>query len=326
MTPEQPPRSLSRHSGNEVEDLGTDYEANGHCARDSDLGQVVVDGLVRLLDLEKIEEDIFRGGSPKARWQRVFGGQVAGQALVAAGRTVPNDRQVHSLHSYFIRPGDPAVPIIYKVDRVRDGRSFTTRRVVAVQHGKPIFSLSASFQLDQPGIDHQSDMPDAPPPESLPTLEERYADSPDAAGMFKMLPRPIDLRYVDDPPWQQHARGRRTGLNRVWMRAIGRLPDDPLIHVCVLTFASDMTLLDSVLVQHGLAPGLDPISMASLDHAMWFQRPFRADEWFLYVSQSPSASGSRGLATGRFFSHDGRHLASVVQEGMIRVGGAAPQG
>jgi acyl-CoA thioesterase-2 len=311
------PRRASRHSGNDAEDIGTDYES---LAREGELGQSVVDGLVRLLDLEKIEEDIFRGVSPKARWQRVFGGQVAGQALVAAGRTVPSERNVHSLHSYFIRPGDPAVPIIYEVDRVRDGRSFSTRRVVAVQHGKAIFSLSASFQLDQPGIDHQSEMPEAPPPESLPTLEERYADSPDAAAFFKMLPRPIDLRYVDDPPWQQHANGPRTGLTRVWMRANGRLPDDSLTHVCVLTFASDMTLLDSVLVRHGLAPGIDPISMASLDHAMWFERPFRADEWLLYASKSPSASGSRGLATGRFFAQDGRQVASVVQEGMIRVG------
>jgi acyl-CoA thioesterase II len=318
VTAEPPPRAPSRHSGNEAEDLGTDYSPGK--SRD-ELDQVVLDSLVRLLDLEKIEENIFRGVSPRARWQRVFGGQVAGQALVAAGRTVARNRPVHSLHSYFIRPGDPAVPIIYEVDRVRDGRSFTTRRVVAVQHGKPIFSLSASFQLDQPGIDHQSDMPEAPPPESLPTLEQRYADSPDGAAFFKMLPRPIDLRYVDDPPWHQHPHGPRDGLTRVWMRAHGRLPDDPLVHVCVLTFASDMTLLDTVLVRHGLAAGLDPISMASLDHAMWFQRPFRADEWLLYVSQTPSASGSRGLATGRFFSRDGLHVASVVQEGMIRVGG-----
>jgi acyl-CoA thioesterase-2 len=314
------PRRASRPSGNHAEDLGTDYDSPERFARDGDLGQSVVDGLVRLLDLEKIEEDIFRGVSPKSRWQRVFGGQVAGQALVAAGRTVPSERNVHSLHSYFIRPGDPAVPIVFEVDRVRDGRSFSTRRVVAVQHGKTIFSLSASFQLDQPGIDHQSEMPDAAPPESLPTLEERYADSPDAAAFFKTLPRPIDLRYVDDPPWQQHANGPRTGLTRVWMRANGRLPDDVLTHVCVLTFASDMTLLDSVLVRHGLAPGIDPISMASLDHAMWFERPFRADEWLLYASESPSASGSRGLATGRFFAQDGRQVASVVQEGMIRVG------
>jgi acyl-CoA thioesterase-2 len=311
----------SRHRGHHAEDLGTDY-GDDHRAHEDDLGQVVVDGLVRLLDLEQIEQDIYRGVSPQARWQRVFGGQVAGQALVAAGRTVPSERHVHSLHSYFIRPGDPAVPIVYEVDRVRDGRSFTTRRVVAIQHGKPIFSLSASFQLDQPGIEHQPAMPEAPPPETLPTLEERYQDSPDAAAFFRMLPRPIDLRYVDEPPWQQHAKGPRTGLTRVWMRANGQLPADPLLHVCVLTFASDMTLLDSVLVHHGLAPGLDPISMASLDHAMWFQRPFRADEWLLYATKSPSASGSRGLATGRFFAQDGRHIASVVQEGMIRVGKA----
>ncbi|HET9117500.1 MAG TPA: acyl-CoA thioesterase II [Pseudonocardiaceae bacterium] len=314
-------RSPSRHSGNDVEDLGTDY-ATGDSAHAGDLGQVVVDGLVRLLDLEKIEEDIFRGISPKARWQRVFGGQVAGQALVAAGRTVPRERAVHSLHSYFIRPGDPAMPIIYDVDRVRDGRSFSTRRVVAVQRGEPIFSLSASFQLDQPGIDHQSEMPHAPAPEELATLEERYHDAPEAAAFFRAMPRPIDLRYVDDPPWQQQAKGPRDGFTRVWLRANGRLPDDPLLHVCVLTFASDMTLLDSVLVRHGLAAGIDPLTMASLDHAMWFQRPFRADEWLLYVSQSPSASGGRGLASGRFFSRDGRQVASVVQEGMIRVNSA----
>jgi acyl-CoA thioesterase-2 len=284
--------------------------------------QTVLDGLVRLLDLERIEENIYRGVSPKAKWQRVFGGQVAGQALVAAGRTVPVERRVHSLHSYFIRPGDPSVPIVYEVDRVRDGHSFSTRRVVAIQHGKPIFSLSASFQEDQPGIEHQPSMPEAPPPDSLPTLEERYQDWPEAAAFFRMMPRPIDLRYVDDPPWQQQAKGPRIGLTRVWMRANGTLPDDPLLHVCVLTFASDMTLLDSVLVQHGLAPGLDPIKMASLDHAMWFQRPFRADEWLLYATKSPSAAGSRGLATGRFFTHDGTHVVSVVQEGLIRVGSA----
>src|SRR5581483_3891136 len=218
-----------------------------------------LDDLISLLELEPLEVNLFRGLSPDEDRQRVFGGQVAGQALVAAGRTVEPDRRVHSLHSYFIRPGDPAVSIVYEVDRVRDGRSFSTRRVVAVQHGKAIFSLSASFQLDQPGIDHQPAMPEAPPPESLPTLEQRYQDSPDAAAFFRRMPRPIDLRYVDDPPWQQHAKGPRRGLTRVWMRADGVLPDDPLLHVCVLTFASDMTLLDSVLVHHGLAPGLDPI-------------------------------------------------------------------
>jgi acyl-CoA thioesterase-2 len=286
---------------------------------DGPTGQEAVDGLVRLLDLEPIERDIFRGVSTRSRWQRVFGGQVAGQALVAAGRTVPDDRRVHSLHSYFVRAGDPSVPILYEVDRVRDGRSFSTRRVIAVQHGETIFSLSASFQLEQEGIDHQSPMPDVPAPESLPPLVNRYGKSPEAAEFYKAMPKPIDLRYVDDPPWQQHAHGPREGLSRVWMRADGTLPDDPLLHVCVLTYASDMTLLDSVLVRHGLAPGLDHISMASLDHAMWFERPFRADEWLLYSTKSPSASGGRGLATGRFYTADGRQVCSVVQEGMIRL-------
>jgi acyl-CoA thioesterase-2 len=283
------------------------------------VGQEAVDGLVALLDLERIEQDIFRGTSTRSRWQRVFGGQVAGQALVAAGRTVPAERRVHSLHSYFVRAGDPSVPIVYEVDRVRDGRSFSTRRVIAVQHGETIFSLSASFQLEQDGIDHQEPMPEAPDPEGLPTLVNRYGDALDGAEFYRTMPKPIDLRFVDDPAWLQHGKGPREGASRVWMKADGVLPDDPLLHVCVLTYASDMTLLDSVLVRHGLAPGLDDISMASLDHAMWFERPFRADEWLLYVSHSPSASGSRGLATGRFYTRDGRQICSVVQEGMIRV-------
>lgn len=284
-------------------------------------GQAAVDGLVRLLDLEQIEHNIFRGVSTKSRWQRVFGGQVAGQALVAAGRTVPDERHVHSLHSYFVRPGDPTIPIVYEVDRVRDGRSFSVRRVIAVQRGETIFSLSASFQLAQDGVDHQMPMPEVPAPESLTALVNRYGNSPEAAEFYKAQPKPIDLRYVDDPPWQQHAHGPREGLSRVWMKADGVLPDDPLLHVCVLTYASDMTLLDSVLVRHGLAPGLDDIAMASLDHAMWFERPFRADEWLLYSTRSPSASGGRGLATGRFYSQDGRQVCSVVQEGLVRLRG-----
>jgi acyl-CoA thioesterase-2 len=285
-------------------------------------GPAAVDALVRLLDLERIEENLFRGVSPKSRLQRVFGGQVAGQALVAAGRTVDTQRHVHSLHSYFIRPGDPTVPLVYTVDRVRDGRSFSVRRVVAIQHGHPIFSLSASFQLTQPGLDHQTPMPDVPPAASLPPVEVQWADMPpQAAWFFRSLPRPIDLRYVDDPPWRQRARGPRDGVSRVWLRADGPLPDDPLLHLCVLTYASDMTLLDSVLVRHGIAPGLDDLSMASLDHAMWFLRPFRADEWLLYESTSPSASGGRGLASGKFYAADGRLVVSVVQEGLIRLRG-----
>ncbi|HET6291431.1 MAG TPA: acyl-CoA thioesterase II [Amycolatopsis sp.] len=279
-------------------------------------GQPVLDRLVALLDLEKIEENIFRGVSPAHSPVRVFGGQVAGQALVAAGRTVPEERKVHSLHAYFIRGGDPSVPIVYEVDRIRDGRSFTTRRVVGIQHGKAIFSLSASFQKDEGGIEHSEAMPDVPDPESLPTLQER------AEGYFMGhldRPRPIDLRYVNDPPWVTRKSGERPARNQVWMRADGKLPDQQLLHVCVLTYASDMTLLDSVLARHGVYWDLDKVIGASLDHALWFHRPFRADEWFLYDSASPTASGARGLATGRFFAADGTHIATVVQEGLLRV-------
>ena len=201
---------------------------------------------------------------------------------------------MHSLHSYFIRPGDPSIPIVYEVDRVRDGRSFSTRRVIAVQHGKPIFTLSASFQLEQAG--HRAPAADAGRAAAGVAADARRAATRDSPERGRVRTRrcrsPIDLRYVDDPPWQQRAQGpRERRCSRVWMRADGALPDDPLLHVCVLTFASDMTLLDSVLVRHGLAPGLDPIAMASLDHAMWFQRPFRADEWLLYSTKSPSARG-----------------------------------
>ncbi|WP_410668993.1 acyl-CoA thioesterase II [Amycolatopsis sp. cmx-4-68] len=280
-------------------------------------GQPVLDRLVALLDLEKIEENIFRGVSPAHSPVRVFGGQVAGQALVAAGRTVPEERQVHSLHAYFIRGGDPSVPIVYEVDRIRDGRSFTTRRVVAIQHGKAIFSLSASFQKDEPGIEHAEAMPEGvPAPETLPTLMERAEGY--AIGAHSR-PRPIDLRYVNEPPWITRETGEPPARNQVWMRADGKLPDDRLLHVCVLTYASDMTLLDSVLARHGVYWDTDKVLGASLDHALWFHRPFRADEWFLYDSASPTASGARGLATGRFFAADGTLIATVVQEGLLRV-------
>jgi acyl-CoA thioesterase-2 len=280
-------------------------------------GQEALDRLVGILDLEPIDLDIFRGRSPQISLQRVFGGQVAGQALVAAGRTVTPDRPAHSLHAYFLRPGDPSVPIIYLVDRIRDGRSFTTRRVVAVQHGRAIFNLSASFALIEPGLDHQVPMPEVPSPESLPSIAERAGASGDL-GPFDRLPRPIDLRYVEEPPWLSRGGGPREPSQRVWMRADGVLPDDPLMHVCALTYASDMTLLDSVLAAHGLAWQHDEVVGASLDHAMWFHRPFRADEWLLYDCESPSAAGARGLATGRIFAADGRHVASVVQEGLLR--------
>ena len=276
-----------------------------------------LDELVDLLDLEQIEVNIFRGRSPDERQQRVFGGQVAGQALVAAGRTVPTDRPVHSLHAYFLRPGDPNIPIVYTVDRIRDGRSFTTRRVVAVQHGEAIFNLSASFQLREEGLDHSWEVPDAPAPESLPTMRERFealgADLPEHV----LRPRPIDVRHVEDPPWIARHTGSGQPQQMVWMRADGRLSDDELVHVCALTYASDMTLLDSIMLPHQVS--WEDLRGASLDHAMWFHRPFRADEWFLYVQESPSASGARGLARGLIFNQEGQLIVSVVQEGLMRL-------
>jgi acyl-CoA thioesterase-2 len=279
-----------------------------------------LDRLVDLLDLETIEVDIFRGKQPSESLQRVFGGQVAGQALVAAGRTVDADRPVHSLHAYFLRPGDPSVPIVYEVDRIRDGRSFTTRRVVAIQHGRPIFHLSASFQLVEEGLEHQATMPQVPQPETLATMQERMANHSDVLGGWFSRPRPIDIRYVTDPPLVlRDTPGEKEARSQVWMRADGTLPDDPLLHVCLVTFASDMTLLDSTLLRHNLAMGKDPVQLASLDHAMWFHKPFRADEWFLYDQDSPRTGGSRGLAHGEIFTHDGQLAVSVMQEGLIRV-------
>ena len=278
-----------------------------------------LDHLVELLDLERIEVDIFRGRQADDAGQRVFGGQVAGQALVAAGRTVPSDRPVHSLHAYFLRPGDPSVPIVYEVDRIRDGRSFTTRRVVAIQHGQAIFNLSASFQVAEEGLSHTAArMPDVPGPEGLETLSVRMRPYVAEIGEWYARPRPIDARYVDDPPRVAKDTGHREPRNRVWMRADGQLPDDPLLHVCAVTFASDMTLLDSTLRAHGRAWGTGDVVGASLDHAMWFHRQFRADEWWLYDQESPWTGAARGLARGSIYTRDGSLAASVVQEGLLR--------
>ncbi|WP_030908190.1 acyl-CoA thioesterase II [Streptomyces sp. NRRL F-5126] len=285
-----------------------------------------LDTLLGLLDLERIEQDIFRGASHSSVVPRVFGGQVAAQALVAAGRTVPGDRAAHSLHSYFLRPGDPGAPIVYTVDRIRDGRSFTTRRVVAVQHGQPIFHLSTSFQQHEEGLDHQSEMPAAPDPESLPSGTEllpRYADDSilDPAVVDRLLEvrAAVDLRYVQEPPWATVGRPREP-RSQVWFRTNGKLADDPLLHVCLATYVSDMTLLDSVLLAHGRGGwAVGDIVGASLDHAMWFHRPFRADEWLLYDQESPSSSGGRGLGQARIYTRDGRLAISVIQEGVMRV-------
>jgi acyl-CoA thioesterase II len=285
-----------------------------------------LDRVVELLDLEQIELDIFRGRSPEnERRQRVFGGQVAGQALVAAGRTVPQDRPVHSLHAYFIRPGDPTVPLIYLVDRVRDGRSFTTRRVSSVQHGKVIFTLSASFHHPEAGVVHAREMPDVPPPEDLPTTAERMERLFGEAARDFAAQNPIDIRHVGPLTYEAALDpSLRVSHSQVWIRADGELPDDPLLHVCLMTYASDMTLLDSVLLANGLSWADGKTVGASLDHAMWFHRPFRTDQWLLYSQESPVAAGARGLARGELFTRDGKLVVSVMQEGLIRTAERAP--
>jgi acyl-CoA thioesterase II len=279
-----------------------------------------LDRLLELLDLEPIEENIFRGVSPDERVQRVFGGQVAGQALVAAGRTVPTDRPVHSLHAYFIRPGDPSVPLIYIVDRVRDGMSFTTRRVSAIQHGNTIFTLSASFQKAEPGPMHADPMPDVPPPDQIERTADRLARFYGGDIPREIADNPIELRSVGPLSIEaERDPALRTTRNMVWLRVNGDLPDDPLLHVCLMTYASDMTLLDPVLLGHGLSWMDGRTRGASLDHAMWFHRPFRADQWLLYAQESPVAYGARGLARGEVFTQQGDLVVSVVQEGLIRV-------
>ncbi|MGD9701829.1 MAG: acyl-CoA thioesterase [Acidimicrobiia bacterium] len=277
-----------------------------------------LDDLVELLDLEAIEVNLFRGVSPEESRQRVFGGQVAGQALVAAARTVDDStRLVHSLHAYFLRPGDPKVPILYEVDRLRDGRSFTTRRVVAIQHGQAIFNLQASFHATEPGLDHQLVMPEVPAPDSLPDFKTRMAPYKEQLGDWYDRPRPIDLRYIGSGPFDRG--GESTHAQRVWLRADGTLPDDPVLHACIVTYASDMTLLDTTVLPHRLSWESPGVQMASLDHAMWFHRPFRADSWLLYDQHTPSTSSARGLAIGSIFAQSGELVVSVVQEGLIRV-------
>ncbi len=283
-----------------------------------------MDGLVALLDLEPIEVNIFRGVSPDDHRQRVFGGQVAGQALVAAARTVDDTddagdaaRSVHSLHAYFLRPGDPNVPIIYEVERVRDGRSFSTRWVKAVQHGRSIFTLSASFQVTESGLEHQVEAPAGlPEPEQLPDFAERMEPHRAAVGDFVDQPRPIDIRYCELGPFDRV--GILPPFQNVWLRANGVLPDDPVLQVCVLTYASDLTLLDTSLLPHGESLANGDVFMASLDHAMWFHHSFRADDWLLFAQDTPVTSGGRGVGRGLVFDRRGRLVASAVQEGLVR--------
>ncbi|HKH95600.1 MAG TPA: acyl-CoA thioesterase II [Beijerinckiaceae bacterium] len=280
-----------------------------------------IEELLGILDLEYLEQNLFRGRSPQVGWQRVFGGQVIGQALVAACRTVDvAARQPHSLHAYFLLPGDPKVPIIYEVDRIRDGRSFTTRRVKAIQHGQAIFSMSASFHVAETGLAHAFPMERVPMPEDLPDERDIRANvmplMPDPVRRYFESDRPIELKPVEYGRYL--SREPMPPRFNAWIRATGRLPDDPAIHQCVLAYASDMTLLDSSLIAHGRTVFERSIQAASLDHALWFHRPFRADEWLLYAQDSPSASGALGFSRGLIYTRDGTLVASVAQEGLIR--------
>jgi acyl-CoA thioesterase II len=280
-----------------------------------------IEELLGILDLEYLEQNLFRGRSPQVGWQRVFGGQVIGQALVAACRTVDvAARQPHSLHAYFLLPGDPKVPIIYEVDRIRDGRSFTTRRVKAIQHGQAIFSMSASFHVAETGLAHAFPMERVPMPEDLPDERDIRANvmplMPDPVRRYFESDRPIELKPVEYGRYL--SREPMPPRFNAWIRATGRLPDDPAIHQCVLAYASDMTLLDSSLIAHGRTVFERSIQAASLDHALWFHRPFRADEWLLYAQDSPSASGALGFSRGLICTRDGTLVASVAQEGLIR--------
>jgi acyl-CoA thioesterase II len=281
-----------------------------------------IQDVLTILDLEPLEVNLFRGRSPQDRWQRVFGGQVIGQALVAACRTVEDValRPPHSLHAYFLLGGDPRVPIIYEVDRIRDGKSFTTRRVNAIQHGRAIYSMAVSFHVAEEGLIHQLEMPDVPQPDALPSEAEIRARflprMPDPVRRYYERERPIELRPVEYGRYLGEK--FEGGRYHMWIRATGRLPDEPAIHQCVLAYASDMTLLDAALIPHGQTVFNEDIMAASLDHSLWFHRPFRADEWLLYAQDSPNLGGARGFSRGSIFRRDGTLVASVAQEGLLR--------
>ncbi|KKX27707.1 acyl-CoA thioesterase II [Rhizobium sp. LC145] len=281
----------------------------------SAMGQLIV-----TLDLEKLEENLFRGNSPQIGWQRVFGGQVIAQALMAAQRTVPADRFVHSLHAYFMRPGDPAVPIVFQVERIRDGSSFATRRVVAVQHGKAIFSMSASFQIEEPGYDHQISMPPVTLPEKLMGEKEFkelfLAQAPAVVRKYWSHERPIEIRPVSLVHYL--TKDKLEPRQDIWVRTVGEVPADRHYQAAVLAYLSDMTLLDTSLYAHGTSIFDPDLQVASLDHAMWFHRPHAFDDWLLYTQDSPSSSGARGMTRGSLYTRSGSLIASVAQEGLIR--------
>ena len=277
--------------------------------------------LLALLDLERIEHNIYRGQNRDIGTGRIFGGQVLAQALVAAARTVPDDRAAHSMHGYFILAGDLTVPVVYFVDRLRDGGSFTTRRVTAIQHGKAIFEMSASFHRSEEGWEHQSRMPKVPDPETLPNeldaFRARAAEIPEALRGVLTQDRPLDFRLVDgrDPLDTTP----RAPLRQYWVKTVGAMGDRAIEHQAVLAYASDYGLLGSALDPHGVSYRDPRLMVASLDHALWFHRPFRMDEWLLHVSESPVSAGARGFARGTFFTRDGDLVASTAQEGMVRL-------
>ncbi|MET3794871.1 acyl-CoA thioesterase II [Aquamicrobium terrae] len=281
-----------------------------------------MDELLSILDLEQLEHNLFRGRSPESDWQRVFGGQTIAQALVAAQRTVEPDRHVHSLHGYFMRPGDTKLPIVYEVDRIRDGGSFTTRRVVAIQHGHAIFSLEASFQHDEEGLEHQVPMPlDVPEPDTLMSQKEligRFGENvPEGIRRYWERPRPVEMK----PVMLKHytSREKLEPKQNIWIRTSGPVPADRALQSAVLAYLSDMTLLDTSTFAHGRAVFDRDIQAASLDHAMWFHRPNALDDWILYTQDSPSTQGARGFTRGALFARDGTLIASVAQEGLIRL-------
>ncbi|GAA4408078.1 acyl-CoA thioesterase II [Fodinibacter luteus] len=319
MTTEQPAPLLDLLATLDLEELGS---AQVSVQPLSTAGALAGEAPVPLPDVFAEDITLFRGQSQKQPHGRVFGGQVLAQGVVASGRTVravegQEDRRLHSLHAYFMRPGDDTQPITFSVERMRDGRSFSTRRVHAIQHGKPILSMSASFQAPDRGLDHQDEMPDAPDPLTVASLADIFAGVDHPGARHMATERAIDQRHVEGNLFVAPA-SDRVADQRVWMRAIGELPDEPLVHDAVLAYASDYSLLESVLRRHGKAWTNRGLRVASLDHAMWFHRPARADEWLLYAQHSPSAQGGRGLGIGRMFARDGRLIATVAQEGMMR--------
>ena len=280
----------------------------------------LLDDLIKVMTLERLEMNLFRGQSRDIGSPQVFGGQVLGQALVAATATA-EDRVVHSLHAYFLRRGDFNSPIVYEVDRALDGKHFSSRRVIAIQHGKQIFNMSASFQLPEAGLEHQNSMPDVPPPESLRDLESHYRDVLDQlpAGARRILEqtRPFEFRPAEPPG--NLRRNKSSPLKYMWFRAVDKLPDEEALHRCLLAYVSDFHLLDTALKPHGISMVTPNLVLASVDHAMWFHRSVRVDDWLLYAIDSPSASGARGFARGSVFARDGRLVASAAQEGLMRV-------